>query len=461
MKLKFFTNLSFPANRVCYVYDEIMMQHKNNFEDHPEQPERIAKIKSRFMEYNLLERMKKLPSRETSDEELLFVHTREHVECMKEIENCENLYDAAQKFSSIYFHEKTFECAKYAAGSILQVIDEVLNNESQSGVCVVRPPGHHAETDEPNGFCIFNNVAIAAQYAIKNHGLERVLIVDWDVHHGNGIQHIFENDPKVLYMSIHRYDYGSFFPRSTDANYTEVGVGAGKGFNVNIPWNKKGMGDMEYVLTFQNIIMPIAYEFNPQLVLVSAGFDAAIGDQLGGCKVSPEAYGHFTNWLSALANGKIVLVLEGGYNVNSISHSMTMCTKALLKDPLPTIQLPSRWNGINASAMQTLKDVIKTQQEHWKCLKFNKKLPDFNVNDKKVKENDSLGENFSNMSLATSSNDSDDRDNNQSHQYSNVSAASSEDQCVPGTSKKADQKHCQTLTDFLNDNLQVVIHIIL
>lgn len=115
--------------------------------------------------------------------------------------------------------------------------------------------------------------------------IRRVLIVDWDVHHGNGTQHIFESNPKVLYMSIHRYDYGQFFPRSEDANFDVVGEGSGTGFNVNIPWNAKGMGDMEYIAAFQRIILPIAYEFAPELVLISAGFDAALGDPLGGCKV--------------------------------------------------------------------------------------------------------------------------------------------------------------------------------
>lgn len=471
-KLRFFTNLTFPVNRVCYVYDELMMQHKNIFENgHPEAPERIRKIRERFSEYNLIDRMKHLSSRDVTEDELLLVHSMSLIKYIQELENIENLAVAAENFNSVYFHKKTFECAKCAAGSALQVVDEVLCGRSLSGVCIIRPPGHHSEIDEPHGFCIFNNVSIAAQYAIKNHGLKRVLIIDWDVHHGyyfyeelffnilndfnffhqlsrQGTQHIFENDPKVLYMSIHRYDHANFFPRSTDANYTKVGCGAGKGFNVNIPWNKKGMTDMEYVAAFQNIIMPIAYEFDPELVLVSAGFDAANGDQLGGCKVSPEAYGHFTGWLSTLANGKIILLLEGGYNVNSISHSMVMCAKSLLTDPLPSLQISSRWNGINASALESLKNVIRTQVEYWKCLKFNKKLPDYDVNENKI-END-LVNNLATMKLESPS-DSDDKGNS-SQQSSNVSATSS-DSCEAGSSKNFEKK--QTLTDFLNDNLQV------
>ncbi|KAL7039894.1 hypothetical protein ACKWTF_000165 [Chironomus riparius] len=447
MKLRFFTNLSFPVNRVCYVYDDVMLQHKNNFENgHPEQPERIRKIKTRFNEYNLLERMKYLPSRQATEEELLLVHSKSHLKNMQALEKCDNLAALGEKYNSVYFHPKTYECAKYAAGSVLQVVDEVLNGKSLSGVCVVRPPGHHSEEDQPHGFCIFNNVSVAAQYAIKNHGLKRVLIVDWDVHYGQGTKHIFENDPKVLYISVHRYDDGHFFPRSTDANYTEVGSGNGKGFNVNIPWNKKGMGDMEYSLTFQNVIMPIAYEFDPELVFVSAGFDAAIGDPLGGCKVSPEAYGHFTHWLSSLANGKIILLLEGGYNVNSISHSMTLCAKSLLGDPLPTFLISSRWNGINSSALETLKNVINTQETYWKCLKFNKKLPDCDDNENKMQ--DDLVKDLESIKLT----DSDDK-GNQSHS-SNMSVTSSSDSCEAGSSKPVEKK--QTLTDFLNDNLEAL-----
>ena len=395
-----------------------------------------------------MDRIKSLPSRVASEDEILLVHTPEHLESMKDIVTSKDLQEAGEKFNSVYFHPSTYECATLSAGSVLQVVDEVLNGQSRSGVCLIRPPGHHAECDEPHGFCIFNNVSIAAQYAIKNHGLKRVLIVDWDVHHGQGTQHIFENDPKVLYISIHRYDNGTFFPKTTDANYTEVGSNTGKGFNVNIPWNKKGMADMEYMLAFQTIIMPIAYEFDPELILVSAGFDAAVGDQLGGCKVSPEAYGFFTQWLSALANGKIILCLEGGYNVNSISHSMALCVKSLLDDPHPMLHVPPRWNGIQTSALESLKNVLKTQSEYWKCLKFNKKLPDFDINDNKI--NDELAEEMKAMSLGSAPVDADGNENKEKSKGNNDLTSSS---VQPGSSKNVEKK--QTLTDYLADNFEV------
>lgn len=393
--------------------------------------------------------MKSLESRIATEEELLLVHSAGHIKSMREIIKTEDLHEAGNKFNSVYFHPLTYECALISAGSVLQVVDEVLNGVSRSGICVIRPPGHHAECDEPHGFCIFNNVSVAAQYAIKDHGLKRVLIIDWDVHHGQGTQHIFENDPNVLYISIHRYDNGNFFPKSTDANFTEIGEGAGKGFNVNIPWNKKGMADMEYMLAFQAIIMPIAYEFDPELVLVSAGFDAAVGDQLGGCKVTPEAYGFFTYWLSALANGKIILCLEGGYNVNSISHSMALCAKSLLGDPLPMTQIPPRWNGINSSALESLKNVIKVQAQYWKCLKFNKKLPDFDINDHKTI--DALTEEISNISLASPA-DSDEKEKGVGKSQGSMELPSSSTS-LPGSSKIIEKN--QSLSDYLTENLEV------
>jgi histone deacetylase 6 len=240
----------------------------------------------------------------------------------------------------------------------------------KAGLAVVRPPGHHAEPHTPHGFCLFNNVGIAAQYAVTQLGVERVLILDWDVHHGNGIQHMFYSDNRVLYISLHRYDYAAFFPQSEDANYDMVGEGAGKGFNVNIPWNGRKMGDSEYLLGFNNIVLPIATEFQPQLVLISAGFDAAEGDPLGGYKVTPGMYGYMTHQLSSLAEGRVVVALEGGYNLATISECATQCAKALLGDPLPTLQVDS----VKDSALQTVRDVMKEQSMFWSCLAVHSKV---------------------------------------------------------------------------------------
>ncbi|KAK7863370.1 hypothetical protein R5R35_004338 [Gryllus longicercus] len=373
------TKLTFAPNKVCLVYDERMMKHKNAPEpSHPEKPERISTIYFRHEEYGLLERCHRLKARSVTQEELLLLHSKQHIDQIVGTKNMKfrDLHKMQENFRSVYLHPDTYDSACLAAGSLLQVVDSVLNGESQSGIAIVRPPGHHAEEDEPCGFCVFNTVSIAAKYAVEVHRLKRVLLVDWDVHHGNGSQHTFESDPRVLYLSLHRYDNGSFFPGSPDANYTVVGSGAGAGFNVNIPWNKHGMTDADYIAAFHRIVLPICYEFAPELVLISAGFDAAVGDPLGGCKVTPEAYGHLTHWLSALANGRVILSLEGGYNVTSISYAMTLCTKALLGDPLPMLQprlAPC------PSAVTTIKNVIRVHSKYWSNLKFDLALPKENV----------------------------------------------------------------------------------
>jgi len=201
----------------------------------------------------------------------------------------------------------------------------------------------------------------------------RVLIIDWDVHHGNGIQRMFEDDPRVLYISLHRLD---IFPmRIDEADCNVIGFGRGVGYTVNIAWPKRGMGDAEYLAAFQQIILPIAYQFNPQLVLVAAGFDAAQGDPLGGCKITPEGYGQMTHLLSSLAQGRVAVLLEGGYNLSSISYSMMMCAKALLGDPIPTPLI----KPLNSAALTTIKRVINIHRCYWSALDFLVDLPDRDV----------------------------------------------------------------------------------
>ncbi|GAB0095288.1 histone deacetylase 6 [Sergentomyia squamirostris] len=437
-QLEITTDLRIPQNRVCVVYDEAMTEHRNLFEIHPEAPERVTKIWERFGEFSTIDRMLRVASRTATEEELCLVHAPEHVQLMRECVKRKDLEDFGENYNSVYFHSSTWNCATLAAGSVLQVVDEVVGGHSRSGVCVIRPPGHHAESDLPHGFCIFNNIAVAAEYAIQVHNVRRVLIVDWDVHHGNGTQHIFERRRDVLYMSLHRYDHGNFFPKGPDGDFTEVGSGPGEGFNVNISWNRKGMGDAEYMAAFHSIIMPIAYEFNPELILVSAGFDAAIGDPLGGCKVSPEAYGHFTHWLSSLANGRVIICLEGGYNVNSISYAMTMCSKALLGDPLPHLDIGSR--ELNSSCIDTIRSVLSVQKKYWKCLRFNKKVPNF-INDT------SLSDLMQGMKISGEPCDSDST-NERTRNSDNIDS-----QPGPSSSSRNDAKtQHQSLSDYLAEN---------
>ncbi|XP_073957715.1 histone deacetylase 6 isoform X3 [Choristoneura fumiferana] len=378
--LRLVTDLTIPQHAVCYIFDQAMLKHKNICEPgHVECPERILRIHERHRDFGLLERVHQLEARTATDDEILAVHTDKHLNRLKELATTKlrDLNSQKDEFDSVYFHPDSLESAAVATGCVLQMVDTILSNTGGSGVCVVRPPGHHADEEIPSGFCLLNNVAAAARHAVDSHGLTRVLIVDWDVHHGNGTQRITYEDNKILFISIHRYDYGTFFPHSKDADHTAVGAGRGEGFNVNVPWNKRGMGDVEYMAAFTQVVLPIAYEYNPQLVLVSAGFDACVGDQLGGCKVSPECYGRMTQLLRGLAGGRIVLCLEGGYNITSISHAMTQCTKALLGDPLTHHYDPK--TTAHPYAIESINDVITTHKKYWKSLKFQLALPSENV----------------------------------------------------------------------------------
>ncbi|KAG2455348.1 HDAC6 deacetylase, partial [Polypterus senegalus] len=283
-----------------------------------------------------------------------------------------DLHKQGDEYDSIYICAQSYHSAILAVGACFSAVEALLTGKVSNAVAIVRPPGHHAEKDSACGFCFFNNVALTARYAQKLAGKSiRVLILDWDIHHGNGTQHIFDDDPSVLYISLHRYDNGSFFPTMEDANFDKVGHGLGKGYNVNIPWNSSKMGDPEYIAAFQRVVMPIASEFDPELVLVSAGFDAARGDPLGGCLVTPECYAHMTHMLLGLAGGQVLVVLEGGYNLSSISESMSMCTSVLLGDCLPDL---GQLAVPHQSAIRSINNVLQVHRQFWSSLRLN--IPD-------------------------------------------------------------------------------------
>jgi histone deacetylase 6 len=275
---------------------------------------------------------------------------------------------AAGALDSIYFNHSTYECAKLAAGGAIEACKAVVQGAVRNAIAIIRPPGHHAESNQPSGFCIFNNVPIATRVCQEAYpeSCRKVLILDWDVHHGNGIQHAFYNDPNVLYISLHVYRDAQFYPSLPDGNLDFCGEGPGEGKNVNIPWAEHGMGDPEYIYAFQEVVMPIATEFDPDLVIISAGFDAAEGDVLGGCFVTPAAYGHMTHMLMRLAKGKLVVCLEGGYNLRSIARSALAVTRVLMLEPPDRLQedLPAPRD----SAVHVIEQVKRQHSKYWKCL---------------------------------------------------------------------------------------------
>ena len=221
----------------------------------------------------------------------------------------------------------SWEAAIKAVGSLLNLVDGVMSGGVRNGAALVRPPGHHAEYDRAMGFCLFNNIAIAARYALTKYNLDRIAIVDWDLHHGNGTQHAFYDDPRVLFFSTHQYPY---YPGS--GSIGQVGEGDGKGYTVNVPF-VGGAGDKEYAITFYNIALPILREYRPELILVSAGFDAHRKDPLGGMELTKRGYDFMTKALMHVADeccsGKLVATLEGGYNLDALRDSVDLMLTAM------------------------------------------------------------------------------------------------------------------------------------
>jgi acetoin utilization deacetylase AcuC-like enzyme len=260
--------------------------------------------------------------------------TRAQIEAVHDAAHFESIASTAGMHAlsldpDTYTSQASFETALLAAGGCIAMVDAVLEGTVRNGIALVRPPGHHAERNRAMGFCLFNNIAVAAAHA-RHQGLNRVLIVDWDVHHGNGTQAIFEEDPSVFFISLHQYP---LYPGTGAA--TEMGTGAGRGFTLNIPM-RAGCGDEEYGAQFRERVMPAAKSFAPELVLISAGFDAHAKDPLGGMRVTEEGFADMARQLLSLAResceGKIVAVLEGGYNLEALRSSVRAVAQELIRE---------------------------------------------------------------------------------------------------------------------------------
>ncbi len=265
----------------------------------------------------------------------------------------------------MFFTVHSVPAALLACGSTLEVTAAVLQGSARNGMALVRSPGHHATPGQCMGFCLFNSVAVAARMAVRYWGAPRVAILDWDVHHGNGTQDIFEDDPSVLYMSLHRYDApplqveGGFYPFTGSAAY--VGRGAGTGTTVNVPWPGAGVGDAQYEDAFRRLLLPVLREFAPEVIFVSAGFDAALFDPLGGMSVSPGGYAWMTHALHQICPGRVVVVLEGGYNLRSIALSVSAVTQVLTRNAAATVAAPM--HGDTAKAEEVIAQVVTAASE--------------------------------------------------------------------------------------------------
>lgn len=356
------------------VYDNFMVKHDCLWTKSDECPARFECIRDRFKHYGLIEQCHQIEAHKASEDDVCLVHSKEYykiVESTKGEQDVEKLKKVSEKYDGIYFNEYTYDIAMLALGSAIKLTEAVLDNKViKNGFALIRTPGHHAQINEANGFCIFNNAAIVAKHCIKNRNLNKILIVDWDVHHGQGTQSIFYNDPNVLYVSIHRYEKGKFWPELIESNFNFTGNGAGKGFNINLPLNETGCNDADFLLMWFNVIMPIAYEFNPELVIISAGFDAAIGCPEGKMRVKPLTYHILCHSLMSLADGRVVALLEGGYNLLSLAESASMTLRALLGYSCPRIESSIIEMKHHNSVVQTILDVIWAIRPKWNMLRL-------------------------------------------------------------------------------------------
>ncbi|KAI3842193.1 hypothetical protein MKW92_026344 [Papaver armeniacum] len=361
--------------RVGLLYDERMCEHAKPPEDtehHPEIPNRIKAIWSRLESANIPQRCLVMKAKEAEDKYIGLVHEQKYIDLIKSLRSKTDSQRKiiAEDFNSIYFSEGSSQSAYLAAGGVIEVAEKVAKGKLDSAVAIVRPPGHHAEADEALGFCIFNNVAIAANVLVNEKpelGIKKILIVDWDVHHGNGTQNMFWEDPRVLVFNVHRHDFGEFFPAGDDGSHVMIGEGSGTGFNVNVPWEQGECGDADYFAVWDHVLIPITKAFNPDIILISAGFDAAAGDTLGGCFVTPNGYSVMLKKLMAFASGRIVMALEGGYHLKSLSKSVLACVEALLEDRPITGFSKSDASPLE-STWRVIESVRKELSKYWPML---------------------------------------------------------------------------------------------
>ena len=305
--------------------DPIYRTHLEGVPGHPERPERYDAVVAALRKAGLVDRMGRVKPRAATHEELLRCHTEPYLKLARhDVESGRGFLTTGDTDVT----PNSWDVALQATGGVLNAVDEVMAGRAANAFCVVRPPGHHATADRGMGFCIFNNVAIAARHAQKKHGVERVLIVDWDVHHGNGTQDIFYSDSSVFYFSTHQWP---LYPGTGRAD--ETGAGKGKGTTMNFPF-PAGSGRHEILGAVEDALVPAMKEFRPGLVLISAGFDSRVGDLLGRFTLTDDDFVDLTRALLKIGDqyskGRVVSMLEGGYNLSGLGSAAAAHAGALL-----------------------------------------------------------------------------------------------------------------------------------
>ncbi len=301
--------------KVGFIYDEIFLKH-NTSEWHPEKKERLIWILDSLKKSGIWEKLIPIKPRKATYDDITLVHFHDYIERIKN-------FKTGYLDPDTYMSDESLDTALYAAGAAIEAVERCKNREIDCAFCAVRPPGHHAELNRAMGFCIFNNVAIGARYAQKL-GYKKVFIIDFDVHHGNGTQHIFEDDNTVFYFSTHQYPH---YPGT--GRESERGKGKGVGYTYNIPM-KAGSGDKEYIYVYQNVLPDLIKKFHPDIILVSAGYDIHKNDPLADIKVSDEGLRGIIHSILICSSNPFIFSLEGGYDLPSLGEAVRVTIEEML-----------------------------------------------------------------------------------------------------------------------------------
>lgn len=336
------------------VLDKLYFDHDNGV-GHPESQHRLLAIVDMLKETKLFDKVIRLEPRDATKEEICAVHDVKYFNLIYSTRGKPRVFlDADTSTCPV-----SFNAAVRAAGGMLCSIESMLKGDVEIAFPLVRPPGHHAEANRAMGFCLFNNVTIGASYILNNTGYRRVLIVDWDLHHGNGTQNMFYNSSDVLYFSTHQSPY---YPGTGSIN--EIGIDMGKGYTVNVPV-PPGFGDDEYLKIFFQLLQPIIEQYNPEFILVSAGFDTYYDDPLGGMKVTPRGFAKMARFLKEASekncDGRIIFILEGGYNLDGLWYSTKEVTEELLE--IKQTDYGDFMGPTNADTV--IEDVKRVHSEFW------------------------------------------------------------------------------------------------
>ncbi len=307
---------TFIMPAACFIYDEVFLRHRPP-PWHPDSPGRLTAVLSALVEAGLRDRIAMIRPRRASEDEVALVHTRGHIARMREA-------GSGSVDPDTFLSEGSYEAALHAAGAVIEAVEQCRKNGMRRVFCAVRPPGHHAEADCAMGFCLFNNAAVGARHA-RSVGYGRVFIIDFDAHHGNGTQHIFEEDDRVFYFSTHQHPY---YPDTGKDG--ERGRGKGEGYTYNVPL-LAGSGNREYLAVYQDILPGVVRAFDPDLLLVSAGYDIHADDPHANIRVSGEGIRGIVGSILSCSNAPAVFVLEGGYDLPSLGESVKITVEEMLR----------------------------------------------------------------------------------------------------------------------------------